>query len=486
MAIKMNNRIPNDFDFKNETTQYLTHKYHSYPARFIPQIPKTVINSFLSPTDRSKVVLDPFVGSGTTCVEARLANKNTIGIDINPLAVLIAKSKCTPVNSSLTETTGILLNNIKNDFSKSLTSKNTLDEFPEHLLGLKKDNHDYVKKSNEYLRYVKEGIKEVKINNKFFLPLTIILKNIKNNDFTSELENYFLVALSSTINTLSKNGREKNHDTTSKDYPITIFEKHLKNMNAEMIKFYELCDKNNYSKIIEGKSWNLPLEEDSVDLVVTSPPYANAFDYHREHKLNILWLGLEYREFKNHEMGAHSLFTANRFRMLTEYLSDMFSSISEMCRVLKKDGTACIVVGNSTIEHMTIETHNHFKHFGDVVGLKFKKEILRNIDVTKKYTSRGIGNIDKEYVIFFEKENYKRPTNELIIETIRNELKNILEQHKNKEVKLDENTITKTQQRKKKERKDTNMKYIKKEIIELNIKKLNNAISNVEFFPSIF
>lgn len=81
-----------NWDFTDFTTQYLSHRFHSYPARFIPQIPKTFINLF---TDENDWVLDPFCGCGTTCVEAFYKGRNSIGNDFNPLATLISKVKTT-------------------------------------------------------------------------------------------------------------------------------------------------------------------------------------------------------------------------------------------------------------------------------------------------------------------------------------------------------------------------------------------------------
>jgi DNA modification methylase len=86
-----------DWDFANFTTQYLSHKFHSYPARFIPQIPFTFIKLF---TKENDVVLDPMCGCGTTLVESFLNGRNSIGNDFNPLAVLISKVKTTLIPES--------------------------------------------------------------------------------------------------------------------------------------------------------------------------------------------------------------------------------------------------------------------------------------------------------------------------------------------------------------------------------------------------
>ena len=78
-------------------TTYLTHNYHPFPAKFIPHIPQILIKQFSKPGD---VVLDPFTGSGTTLVEAKLLGRESIGTDINPISVLASKVKTTVLSQS--------------------------------------------------------------------------------------------------------------------------------------------------------------------------------------------------------------------------------------------------------------------------------------------------------------------------------------------------------------------------------------------------
>ena len=90
-----------DWTFDNHKTQTLTHGIHSYPAKFIPQIPQNLI-SILHPRDDS-AVFDPFCGSGTTLVEAAAAGIPAVGVDLNPIACLISKVKVTPLRQSVSE-----------------------------------------------------------------------------------------------------------------------------------------------------------------------------------------------------------------------------------------------------------------------------------------------------------------------------------------------------------------------------------------------
>ena len=74
---------------QSETTKF-THSIHAYPAKFIPQIPQRIIEEF---SNERHTVLDPFCGSGTTLLEAKILGRDSIGFDINPIGVLTSRVK---------------------------------------------------------------------------------------------------------------------------------------------------------------------------------------------------------------------------------------------------------------------------------------------------------------------------------------------------------------------------------------------------------
>ena len=94
-----------DWSFDSDCTNYSTHGLHPYPAKFIPQIPKTLIRELASSRD---TVLDPFCGSGTTLVEALKLNCNAIGIDASPLACMISRAKACPISDEESQKLGDL------------------------------------------------------------------------------------------------------------------------------------------------------------------------------------------------------------------------------------------------------------------------------------------------------------------------------------------------------------------------------------------
>ena len=87
--------IDNRWDVRGNNTKEYTHRYHSYPAMMIPQVARKLIDKY---GGKSKLLFDPYCGTGTSLIEANLKNINAIGTDLNPLARLIAEAKTASVN----------------------------------------------------------------------------------------------------------------------------------------------------------------------------------------------------------------------------------------------------------------------------------------------------------------------------------------------------------------------------------------------------
>jgi DNA modification methylase len=359
-----------DWDFKDFTTQYLTHTFHSYPARFIPQIPLTFIKLF---TKEKETVLDPMCGCGTALVEAFLNNRNSIGNDFNPLATLITKVKTTLIDESefryFNKKLAVMKRYLDLDYRRVDERINNLPD--------RKVSKIFSRVVISKLESIREALLEVK------------------EEGHSDLFDFGRVALSSTIWSLVENGNGIDVDD--------VFLRKVKSMQNDLNRMAKIIRTVPVVRVICGDARKLEVETASINLIVTSPPYVNALDYYRAHMYNMLWLGMDFDLFRKHEIGGHSHFIINRFRLLSEYLGDMLRSIIEMNRVLKKDKTCVIVVGNSSLEYELIESHKFFAEMGKKLGFKPIKTIFRNIDKTRKYTSADIGKIDDEYILVMQK-----------------------------------------------------------------------------------
>jgi len=359
-----------DWDFKDFNTQYLSHKFHSYPARFIPQIPLSFVKLF---SKERETILDPFCGCGTTLVEALLNNRNSIGIDFNPLGVLISKVKTTMLSKEDIDFLEKNLSLLKYDLSIKSDTINDLYRSLPNNKSKRVFSHDAVKD----MLHIKE-----------------LIKNLKRNE-NRAVTDLWKVALSSTVLSIV-NGKK----------PLSVknfFINRVNSMILELNNMKRLIPQKPKILAIEGDSRNLLLKNDCVDLIVTSPPYVNALDYHRIHMYNMAWLEMDYQYFKKHEIGCHSHHIGNRFRLLSEYLGDMLRSLIEMNKVLKNNKLAILIVGNSTLEFEKIESYKFLSRLSNKVGFSHIKIIKRQIDISKKYLKKNIGKINEEYILILKK-----------------------------------------------------------------------------------
>jgi len=280
--IGIKDRIEEDWTFAGEDTRYMTHGFHLYPARMMPLIAKRLIRRFAQSQD--DVILDPFVGSGGVLVEARLHNRNAVGVDINPLAILIARAKTQPIDPK------VLREHARKLFRR--TEKDVLEKV------------DY-------------GVPDIK-NVKFWFKTPIIRKlNIIRHhldDLKAVDENvydFFACAFSYAV--------RKTSSVRPREYKLyRIADDELPTHNPDVLAvFREIVDKNiskmhDYynavkgfdvrTSLLEGDTRRLNeinpliLHDECASLVVTSPPYGDAHTtvaYGQFSRYPALWLGFD-------------------------------------------------------------------------------------------------------------------------------------------------------------------------------------------------
>ena len=272
-----------------------THGFHKFPAKYIPEIPRWCILKFSREGD---IILDPFCGSGTTNVEARLHKRNSYAIDVDPIARILTKVKTTPLDANaLRKTRDRLFHNIYH------TKQVEIPEFP---------NRDYwfrpdVLKDLGIITKQITLIEDPDIRDFFFVCLSSILKEVSNADPK------FLYALA-----ISKKMRNVNN---RKIDAKRIFIKRAKELITKMNLFSKVCPKEFFVKIIGKDARDIELPDESIDLAVTSPPYLNAVDYPRANQLQIYWLGLwkgKLSDLKKNYIGTEQV-TAKEYNNLMEY-----------------------------------------------------------------------------------------------------------------------------------------------------------------------
>lgn len=242
-----------EWSFKSANTATYTHKIHRYPAMFIPQLVRKIIEAY---THDGDTILDIFNGSGSTMVECCLLNRNSIGIEINPLANLIAKVKTTALNcDELIKHFGKL--------EEEFLNKNVKYE----VLDFK--NIDFWFENS-----AKQNISK----------LLHLIAKLKNEDE----KNFFKITLSEIvreISTCKHSGFKMHRDVAKVGKAITeneFFDKYKKTYHKNLLAIEAFSNKVkslSYNKIqIQGSSTDLQksIKAESVDLILTSPPYGDS------------------------------------------------------------------------------------------------------------------------------------------------------------------------------------------------------------------
>src|SRR5215467_1304337 len=369
-------------------TSYLTHDYHKYPAKFIPQLTARFIkdNSMIEDLD-----CDPFMGSGTTLVEAIVNGRRAYGTDINTVAVLISKAKTTPIEPAyLKDQISRLLGDIKSSMGMkhlgqmSLLSSNDVDiDIPDD-------------KRLEYWFPEKQRV-----------DLAIILSRI-NQIEDQDVKIFSLCAFSNILKGCSRWMMKSIKPTIDKEKVIAdAYKSFVRQTRRMMIKndeFWKILGTKDFDCVVDDvDAYKMSLNDDSVSLIVTSPPYVTSYEYADLHQLTAIWLGYAEKltEFRSKFIGSipkddHlsiDLYSNLGKKTVTElrqidkreangverYFFEMQLCFQEMHRVLKVGGTAFIVIGDTELKRVPIHNADVFIQTMKKIGFKFYKIIKREV-----------------------------------------------------------------------------------------------------------
>jgi tRNA G10 N-methylase Trm11 len=312
--------------------QYLTHWIYPYKGKFHPQMIRAALN--IIGLETGETVLDPFVGSGTTALEAQLLGVNCIGFDTSPLCVLQSNVK----TSSL-------------DVVEEITARCT------ELTGQKPPQ------AAEHAQNADALTSDRRVEDFFLLANLVALSDSVRR--RKDLQSAFVAKTRLMTQSII-------------DYRRIASELHLPLGRAT---------------IERGDARKLPLRDNSVDGIVTSPPYAIALDYVKNDAHAFKALGLDTREIREQFIGLRGTLK-ERVQL---YHDDMKRSLEEMVRVMKPNKFALIVIGDATFNGRTLNTVDFVTEYASKVGLHLEKAIDKTIF--------GLYNVmQKERILIFEKD----------------------------------------------------------------------------------
>lgn len=352
---------------KYTKNSYLTHNFHPYPAKFIPQIPAEIIRVL---TEEGQKVLDPFCGSGTTLVECKLLGRDALGLDVNPLACLIAKVKTTTLSISEAKE----VSNITNKINAEILNGKT---------------------------YPKPDFLNINLWFKDFVQneLSVIRSNLQDIE-DSRIKNFLMVAFSSIIVKASNQESDTRYKSVDKKIKpgdvASFFQSRVADMLSRIDEFKKVAKKSSV-KVIHTDATLFSDHKNQFDLAVTSPPYLNSYDYYLYHKHRMMWLGMDYRFAQENEFGSRNKHN-DKGLGLDSYNDAIRKNANTTFNSLRPGGYYCLVVGDGILRGELIKMNRNFDDIFCNLGYEKIHEIAFE---QRKYTRSFTRNVKNEY-----KESY--------------------------------------------------------------------------------
>ncbi|MCR4421215.1 MAG: site-specific DNA-methyltransferase [Exilispira sp.] len=403
-----------EWDFKEYNPNIFSHGFHQYPAKFIPQLARKLLRVF---TDEQSIILDNFMGSGTALIESMLLNrKKAIGMELNPFACFMAKVKTTSIKPNILNS---FYNKIKKEFISVKSYK--LHYFPNINFWFKERQIEDLSK----------------------------LKHLIMNVDDENVRDFFLLCMSEVVRRVSltnHNGFKLHRDKEKlrEDFNPNVIDyfDYFANRNMELMnQFYE---KTKYSKteikIIQGDSRFIQeIQENSVDFILTSPPYGDSkttVAYGQFSRLSWQWINndlsiynidekllggkinnqdkeildysktlkLQYELIKNEDN--------KRSEEVLSFYFDLFQAIKCAYNYLKNGKYFVLVTGNRTVKNVFLRTDLIISEMSNNIGFKTEKILFRNITNKRMPIKNSPSNkkgqtsntMLKENIIFLKKE----------------------------------------------------------------------------------
>lgn len=410
-------KLSQDWDFAKADTSYLTHGLHDYPARMIPQIARRLIEDY---SQKGDFLLDPFCGSGTTLVEARLTGRNALGSDINPFAILLSKVKSTPIDIERSKfDTEKFLKRVESDYLDKKKAEELpappADMYPNLLHWFKED----VSRDLEFLYEYVKNVKDADIQDLLKVVLSDTVFKSSNIDHRS-----------------SRFIRILPPDKLRSFRPDVFghFRKKLIDSISRIDSFTKQCHANLSVKAGFGDARELEQESDSVDAIITSPPYGeekNTVGYARWSKFSIAWLRLNHEKLGKSEklsLGfrpAQDVTTAvqelpsptakrllsdlvkkdkERVRDALPFFFEYLSTLQQMYRVSKSGAFCCIVIGDRSIRMRPLNMDKVTVELGKEAGFAHVKSFHRAIPMKLiPWTTPTGRTISRESMVILKK-----------------------------------------------------------------------------------
>ncbi len=360
-----------DWHFADAKTQVGVHSIHPYPAKFIPQLPRQLLR-LLAPR-REAVVFDPFCGSGTTLVEAQAAGLASVGVDLNPIATLIARAKTKGAGSAVHPAAKAVI-------AEAQVTAGAVPAIP-------RVDHWFSKDVQKALAAIVDAIARVEepaVSDDLRVVLSSIIVRVSYQDGDTR---YAAV--------------QKNVDGA---LVFELFERAALELDRARGSHFGTLFRGEHapSRVLTGDVLTVsPDAIGPVDLVITSPPYPNAYEYWLYHKYRMYWLGLDPIAVREAEIGARPHFFKKNAHTAEDFERQMKVVFRLLGQVLTASGYACFVVGDSRIHGRIVDNVALLKRAASEEGFRLEAVTERGVPSTRKAFNPANSRATSEFITVF-------------------------------------------------------------------------------------
>lgn len=376
---------------------------HPFPARMAPEIALDEINNLSA----HSIILDPMMGSGTVLRAAIENNHRAIGRDLDPLAILMSTVWTTPVDGEQLKQAAAAV------VVKAQENKGKEVSIP------------WIDSDPETQKFVEFWFAKPQTNDLRHLVKAIELC-AENQAVTDALK----LAISKIIITKDRGASLARDTSHSRPHRVALINDYdviqgfLQSVNR-LVQRLAFSHTSTNCDVALGDARNLKsIQDASIDAVITSPPYLNAIDYMRGHRLALVWLGYrlsDLRQIRSNTIGVERAITegsdhdlAGRIlkqldtnhqlpqreaNIVKRYVSDLYAMLSEIQRVLKPRGRAVLVVGNSNIRGVFVSNADAVMKIAEYIGFGCVSNCERELPPNKRYlpppTAQGKSNLTR-------------------------------------------------------------------------------------------
>ncbi|MBK8980808.1 MAG: hypothetical protein IPM38_00440 [Ignavibacteria bacterium] len=237
--------------------------------------------------------------------------------------------------------------------------------------------------------------------------ITFLLNRI-DKQVDNEIRNFLRIVLSSIIVRVSNQDSDTRFAAIEKNvndyYTLEQFCKKAIEYNSRMVEYSKLVNSKTELKVYNADSRNLNfIPDNSIDIIITSPPYANTYDYYLYHKFRKRWLNLDVKFAQYNEIGSRREYSSLKEKP-QKWNEDLSKCFVEMHRVLKPSQLAFIVIGDSVIKKELIKIEKEISYFAPTIGFKINEILSSDLSSHSKIFNPSFAQKGKkEHLIIFQK-----------------------------------------------------------------------------------